>query len=77
MSFREEVKKRYGPKFEEIMFKMVDLQESSRIKLDAIINYHMKELLELESANVASVSASERAANVILDEVVRKVRDRG
>ena len=45
-SFREEVKKRYGPKFEEVMFMMVEASEQQRIKLDAIVNFHMKELQE-------------------------------
>ena len=45
MSFREEVKKRYGAKFEEVMFKTVDPVESTRIKLETIVNYQMKELM--------------------------------
>jgi hypothetical protein len=35
--------------FEDIMFQMVEPIESKRIKLDAIVNFHMKELQDQDN----------------------------
>jgi hypothetical protein len=71
----------------DILFEMMIIQPDKRPNINQIIETHIKAFAEIEGPHeepgnfskilLLIVDANERAINLILDDAIRKIRDRG